>query len=475
MLIDEYVGDRRIALSPDGRLIACPTPAGGVKVFDVRKRSEVVKEIPAAKLAGGLATEVTALAFNPDASVLAIGTDTGPILIRRPVHREVVDDSSQEKASSSLEWSHDGRLLASGRSDGRTQFFDREGRRSGCSSGRTHPRSTTCRSPRTARDSRQRVSTARARYGPSTERARSARRCAIARRASRRPRGSTSSASSPPATDGSVVFRDATGAPDLRTRVRGEALTVAVDTKRRRVVVGGTDGVTSFGLDGERRAASRPRPWMGAERRRRSDHGPRRSRQWTTHAVSSTPRSKTPGTYGSGIRPQAEEIGRASGTENDGVPIAVAWAPEGSRLAVSTDSNFLTLHDGKTHRREGGSDRAGGLEHPGDRVLARRDADHRRHVDRAPSGNGRSVRIARSVRPSPDTQPRWPASPTAGTARCSLRRRPAPRGRACGMPIPAHRSATSSSPEACPTPSARTPSSSSSRAARRSRPTAHTS
>ena len=116
-----------IALSPDGRFIACPTPAGGVKVFDVRKRTEVGKEIPAAKRAGGLATEVTALAFNPDASLLAIGTDTGPILLVDPSTGRSLTTLSQEKSSTSLEWSRDGRLLAAGRSDGRTQFFDREG------------------------------------------------------------------------------------------------------------------------------------------------------------------------------------------------------------------------------------------------------------------------------------------------------------------------------------------------------------
>ena len=126
-LIDEYVGDRRIALSGDGRLIASPTPAGGVKVFDVGTRTQVGKEIPAAERAGGLASEVTALAFNPDASVLAIGTDVGPILLVDPSTGRSLATLSQEAYSTSLEWSRDGRLLASGRNDGRTQFFDRKG------------------------------------------------------------------------------------------------------------------------------------------------------------------------------------------------------------------------------------------------------------------------------------------------------------------------------------------------------------
>ena len=275
-LIDEYVGDRRIALSGDGRLIASPTPAGGVKVFDVGTRTQVGKEIPAAKRAGGLATEVTALAFNPDASVLAIGTDVGPILLVDPSTGRSLATLSQEAYSTSLEWSRDGRLLASGRNDGRTQFFDRKGTPVGlqlaANASEVNDVSFSDDGRRFATAGVDRTGAIWALDGSRT----------IGKPLRGRNAGITQAAwideqqFVTAETDGGIVFRDAAGVPSRRTRVRGEALTVAVDTKRRshrrRRNRRGDDTRARWRAG----VASRPRRWMGAQRGSRSGHGLRR-------------------------------------------------------------------------------------------------------------------------------------------------------------------------------------------------------
>ena len=352
-LLGDYVGDRRIALSPDGRFLACPTPAGGVQLFDVRRRAKVGEEIPAARRVGGLATEVTALAFDPDASLLAIGTDTGPILLVDRSTGRSLATLSQEESATSLEWSRDGELLAAGRSDGRTQFFDREGTPLGLPLEANASEITDV----SFSDDGQRLATAGldrtgaiwALDGTRT----------IGRPLSDGDAGITQAAwiggrrFVTAGTDGGVVFRDAAGVPSRSARVPGEALTVAVDQRRRRVVVGGTDGVTSFGLDGARE--------------RHLDLGG----GWAQH-VAVDPGTGFVAVAVDGTRGQfddapsgaaghvrlwdpstGEEIGSRIPTAQDGSAVAVAWAPDGDQLAVSTDGNLLTLHDAKTHRREG--------------------------------------------------------------------------------------------------------------------------
>ena len=134
---------------------------------------------------------------------------------------------------------------------------------------------------------------------------------------------------------------------------RARPLTVAADTEHHRIVVGGTDGVTSLGLDGERR--------------RHLDLGDGWAQSvavdpatgFVAVAVDNTRGQvdeaiEEPGHVRVWDPSTGEEIGPRIPTEQDGAPVAVAWAPDGSVLAVSSDGNFLTFHDGKTHRREGG-------------------------------------------------------------------------------------------------------------------------
>ena len=159
---------------------------------------------------------------------------------------------SQEKSSTSLEWSRDGKLLAAGRSDGRTQFFDRKGTPVGL---QLAANASVITDVSFSDDGRRFATAGLDRTGAiwALDGTRT-----IGKPLRDGDAGITQAAwiderrFVTAGTDGGVVIRDATGVPRTRTRVPGEALTVAVDTKRRRIVVGGTDGVTSLELDGER-------------------------------------------------------------------------------------------------------------------------------------------------------------------------------------------------------------------------------
>ena len=216
-------------------------------------------------------------------------------------------------------------------------------------------------------------------------------------------------------TDRSVVIRDATSVPSLRTRVPGEAFTVAVDTKRRRIVVGGPDGVTIARARWRARAAARPRRWMGTQRRRRSGHGLRRGWRGQDARCTSARRSKSRATCTSGTPPAGTRSGRASGPNRTGSRSRSRGHLKGTSWPSSTDGNFLTFHDGKSHRRDGRADRERGLARPGDRVLARRDTARGRN-DASGEVRQWSGSNASRDRVGPDRTYRrgWPASAYSG-------------------------------------------------------------
>lgn len=114
----EYAGDGAVAVSPDDELLAVPLSSGGVRVWSSSKRK------PLATLPGTTAP-VTALAFAPDASAVAIGDDDGDIrfLDPRTGNSNAEPLAVSESTPVAIEYSPDGSRVAVGRLDGRTQLY----------------------------------------------------------------------------------------------------------------------------------------------------------------------------------------------------------------------------------------------------------------------------------------------------------------------------------------------------------------
>ncbi len=349
VVIDEYVRDRSIALSPDGRFLAAPTTAGSVRVFDVGSRESVGDDIPATQIAGGLAKEVTALAFRPDSSSLAIGTDTGPIILVDPLSGTVAQTLSQESNATSLEWSQDGSLLAAGRSDGRTQLFAADGTPVGlqlaANASPITDVSFSVDGTRLATAGLDRTGAIWSLDGT---------------RAIGTPVPDSDAAIThaiwlddkrflTTSTDGRVAFRDASGVPERTIRLNGELLAATIDPKRGRIFVGGTDGIWALGMDGRRQEMLDPDGLWAQSIAVDPSTG-----------VIAIALDSTQGRFEEGgghVRFWDPSTGRYVGREiqgaNGGVPLAVAWTPDGDTLAVSHDTNFITVHDGSTHRQIG--------------------------------------------------------------------------------------------------------------------------
>jgi len=353
-LLGDYVGDRKIAMSPDGTLLAAPTLGGDVLMWRVDDRSTHGGAIHATALAGGGAREVTALAFSPDAAALAVGVDTGAILLidtRSGTRR--ASTIEQGSAATSLEWSHDGGLLAAGRLDGRTQLFDPEGTPLGL--------------PLSANGSQVNDVTF-SRDGSLLAIAGQDRSGALWTLDGRRAIGTplrdqtgaiTQTALTPDgtslltgSTDGSVAWRDPESG-DVRHRVQvpGEVLTMAVDFARGCIAVGGTAGdVRVFSGDGQpERVLEVGDAWVLSVA---VDPG--------TGVIAIVVDPTNGGTRSGGIGhvrfwdPATNtETGVRITIDKAGAPTGVAYRPDGSELAVGSDNNLLGFYDSRTHAAKG--------------------------------------------------------------------------------------------------------------------------
>ena len=114
----EYSGDRTVAVSADGALVAVPRSSGGVRVWSSAARKPVAT-MP------GTPEPVTALAFAPDASALAIGDDGGGVRFVDPrtARSTAKPLALSESSPVAIEYSPDGSELAVGTGAGRTQIF----------------------------------------------------------------------------------------------------------------------------------------------------------------------------------------------------------------------------------------------------------------------------------------------------------------------------------------------------------------
>jgi WD40 repeat protein len=116
----KYVGDRSVAVSADGRLIAVPKSESGgrVEVWATATRR------PVGELAGTAPVEV--LAFSRDGKTLAVGDDAGNVRFFDPrsAAKRAAPISLSESSPTAIEFTLTGRRVAIGRRDGRTQIFD---------------------------------------------------------------------------------------------------------------------------------------------------------------------------------------------------------------------------------------------------------------------------------------------------------------------------------------------------------------
>ena len=136
----EYSGDRTVAVSADGGLLAVPRSSGDVRVWSSSARKPVAT-LPATT------APVTALAFAPDASALAIGDDGGGVrfLDPRTGKSKAKPLALSESSPVAIEYSPEGSRVAVGRQDGRTQIFElRVGRAAGATPGSERIRHQRC-------------------------------------------------------------------------------------------------------------------------------------------------------------------------------------------------------------------------------------------------------------------------------------------------------------------------------------------
>ncbi|HET9543320.1 MAG TPA: WD40 repeat domain-containing protein, partial [Acidimicrobiales bacterium] len=121
-----YSGDEVLEVSPDGSLVAMPSPDGGaVGIWRSADRT-FVAPVDVHGLVGGEELPVTELAFAPDGQTLAIATDGGSILfVDAATGAEAAEPLRlAESAGTAVEYSPDGTTLAVGRIDGQTQLYD---------------------------------------------------------------------------------------------------------------------------------------------------------------------------------------------------------------------------------------------------------------------------------------------------------------------------------------------------------------
>jgi WD40 repeat protein/class 3 adenylate cyclase len=358
-LAEKYVDDSRLAVSDDASRVALPLPdeSGNesVQVWNVASRAPVGARIQPAALLGRDTQEVTALALSHDGSLLAIGTDAGPVLIidvRRATASSSVLTLSDDSANS-IEFSADATMVAVGRGDGRTQLFDRAA-------------ATSLGEPLAANASAiNDVS-----FSPDGSVLATAgldRTGALwsldGRRAIAVPlagqRGAVAEAAYTAdghlltaAADGTVAERDgSTGRVQRMFRLPGETLTVASDPAGQFIVAGGTGAAARIW----RRDTGATVATIGV------------GAAWV-HSVAFRPdggmlaiaidrsRGEFELTSGQGIglvRFVDPHTGRYVGdpiSYDNGPPISLAWSPDSRLLAVATADNFFHIYDAGTRR-----------------------------------------------------------------------------------------------------------------------------
>jgi WD40 repeat protein/class 3 adenylate cyclase len=344
----EYAGDRTVAVSADGELLAVPLSSGGVQVWSSSART-AVGTLPATS------ASVTALAFAPKASSLAIGDDDGGVrfLDPRTGRAKAKPLALSESSAAAIDFSTGGSRVAVGRQDGRTQIFDlRSGEQLGpplaanaaaindvsfSADGRLLATAGLDRTGALWRlDGNRAIGTVfRGQNGAISE-------------AAYTPDGKVVLTAG---ADGSVAAREpGTGSIMRRFRLGGEVLSAAVSPDGSTLAAGGTAGrVALWPIDdssAEPISVDLDGAW--AQQVAFSPDG-----KQLAVAVDG---DRGAWEVGSG-RGRVRFVNPATGAEtarrldlNGGVPIGVAFSPDGAVLAVTADNNVVRLYDARTHK-----------------------------------------------------------------------------------------------------------------------------
>ena len=347
----EYSGDRTLAVSADGELLAVPLSSGGVRVWSSSAR-KVVATLPSAQ------ASVTALAFAPDASALAIGDDDGGIrfLDPRTGRSKTKPLALSESAPASIEYSPGGSRVAVGRLDGRTQIFEfRSGEQLGTP---LAANASAINDVSFSPDGRLLATAGLDRTG------------ALWRLDGNRAigtvfggqRGAITEASFTPdgklvltaGTDGSIAARNpGTGSIVRRFRLGGEVLSATVSPDGSTLAAGGTAGrVALWPIDD---SSAKP-VTVDLDRAWAQQVAFSRDGKQLAVAVDGDRGAWELGEGGGQVR----FVDAATGVQKaaplnfrGGTAIGVAFSPDGKILAVTLDNNLVHLYDAATHRRIG--------------------------------------------------------------------------------------------------------------------------
>jgi WD40 repeat protein len=349
----QYVGDRTVAVSADGKLVAAPLSSRAVRIWSTSARRAVATLPPAA-------APLTTLAFAPDASAVAIGDQDGDIRFLDPLTGKPRAEplALSESRPVAIEYSPDGSRLAVGRQDGRTQLFAlRSGEQLG------PPLAANAAAINDVSFSADGALLATA----GLDRTGALWRLDGSRAVGTRLRGQsgaiTGAAYAPDGktlltwgTDGSVAFRDSdSGSIAQRLRLGGEVLTAAISPDGATLAAGGTAGrVDLWPMDdpsADPVAVDLGGSWAQGVAFSPEDGGlaiavDDERGNWDSLARGAVGRVRfvDPAT---GAR-TASPLGFRGGP-----PIGVAFSPDGRLLAVTQQNNLVHLYDARTHERVG--------------------------------------------------------------------------------------------------------------------------
>jgi WD40 repeat protein len=348
----EYAGDRTVAFSRDGELVAAPQASGAVRVWSSSARRPVAT-LPSAR------APVTALAFAPDGSSLAVGDDDGGVRFLDPRSAKQTAEPVALPGSTpeAIEYSPDSSKVAIGGQDGRTHLFGiRTGQALGpplaanasaindvsfSADGRLLATAGLDRTGALWRlDGNRAIGTVfRGQKGAITG-------------ATYTPDGTTVLTS---ATDGSVAARDPdTGSIARRFELGGEVLSAAVSPDGSTLAAGGTAGRVALWplADASAKPISVDLDGAWAQQVAFSPDG-----KQLAVAVDEQRGVWDRPTRATG---HVRFVNPASGAETPdrlelegGPPIGVAFSPDGKRLAVTAQNNLIRLVDAESHRELG--------------------------------------------------------------------------------------------------------------------------